>query len=206
MEVMPKRQTKNPQPRAKATQIDWIEARKFYMEDATRSYQDVADKFGVTLRGVEFQAKTDKGPDGKPTTWAILRKFYGEQASQQHEQGLVAEKSTRGHLHGQYYRKMQDLVMQKIDALGKGVPLLSSRGKAVLDDNGKPFMILADGFELEKTARALQISINGERVILGLPTTVAALTGKDGEELGKGWAGLLAQAAKVAANADASGS
>ncbi len=129
-----------------------------------------------------------------------------EQASQQHEQGLVAEKSTRGHLHGQYYRKMQDLVMQKIDALGKGVPLLSSRGKAVLDDNGKPIMILADGFELEKTARALQISINGERVILGLPTTVAALTGKDGEELGKGWADLLAQAAKVAANADASGS
>jgi len=118
----------------------------------------------------------------------------------------VAEKSTRGHLHGQYYRKMQDLVMQKIDALGKGVPLLSSRGKAVLDDNGKPIMILADGFELEKTARALQISINGERVILGLPTTVAALTGKDGEELGKGWADLLAQAAKVAANADASGS
>jgi hypothetical protein len=178
------------------------------MEDATRSYQQVANKFGVTKRSVEQQAKQANDDKGNPTTWAALRQTLGAQANSQHEDQLVANKAQRDLDHTNMYKELQDLAMKKIRRMAEGEPVMvrdkqSGELVAFKGQDGTPMLVYPDGVEIEKTAKALQIAINGERVILGLPTTVNALTGKNGEPLSNGWADMLAMAQKVAADAEA---
>lgn len=182
------------------TKIDWVEARKFYMEDTTRSYQDVADKFGVAKKTVELRAKNEMTEKGSKTTWAIARQRLGEQATQAHEEELVDEKSKADDRHLLQYKNLQSLLNNKMVNIKDGVPYLDRSGKVILREDGKPLMKQVEAQELHYIARALQTAINGERVILGLPTTVTSLVGKDGNEMNWGWADAVKEAAKLVNN------
>jgi len=132
----------------RATRIDWVAARNWYMEDARRSYADVAKQFGVAKRSVEFQAKQATDADGNPTTWAILRRDVGDQALEQHEEKLAAEQSKRNDQHTYMYRRMQELTLKKIDSMYHGKPVMLKDSSPLLGPDGKPVMLFPDGVEL----------------------------------------------------------
>jgi acetyl/propionyl-CoA carboxylase alpha subunit len=181
--------------------VDWVEARKFYMEDNTRSYSDVAKKYGVSVRAVELQAKAFTDESGKMTTWAIHRKNLGERVSVAHEEALVDKKTEADQRHLTHFTNVQALLNNKIQSMSGGVPYTDRNGNIVINEKTmQPFMVQPDGKELHEVARALQVVINGERVILGLPTTVSAITDKDGNNVNYGWADALAEASKILNN------
>lgn len=166
---------------AQASKIDWAAARAWYMEDATRSYSMVAEKFGVAKQSVERHA-TEVGDDGLKTTWASRRRSMGEIANARHEEDLVARAAQRNEEHGNMWREVQEVAISQIRKyknLGTVIP-----------------------GDLDRTAKALKIGIDGERVTLSLPTNVNALTGKDGESLGTGWAELIVEAQNLLKNED----
>lgn len=185
------------------TVIDWSEARAWFMEDVTRSYSDVARQFKVSKRTVEFHAKLDGEGNAAEKTWAVIRRELGAAATAKHEAGLIDDKAQRAEVHLGYFRELQDLGMTKARDMKQGVPLLDKFGQPVLHKDGSPVIVLASAVEIQRITRAVQFAVNGERIIMGLPTSVAALTNKDGEDLEGGWAAMLAAAEQVTRDAAA---
>lgn len=186
------------------SKIDWVQARNWYFADATRSYSDVAREFGVVKRSVEAQAKKAIDAAGSPTTWAVLRRDLGDQAMAQHDEKLKAQLSARDESHLGMYYDLQALVAKKIATLHKGEVLKDRDGRPCFypdthDNAGEPIIVMPAASELDRTAKALIAAVNGERVIRGRPTSVQAMTGKNGEDLqGVGWADLIRAAQEVA--------
>lgn len=190
----------NPNQGKYATKIDWAEARNWYMEDVTRSYQDVAEKFGVAKRTVEVNAKAEVDNKGNKTTWAIRRQEIGAQAVQSHEDKLLEEKSAINTRHSEQYLLAQQITMKKLKSLESGVQVVDRWGQAKFTDSGDPVMMYPDAVEFEKTLKALQIATNGERVANGLQTSVAQVQGPGGKDIGSGLADLLLEAQRVLAD------
>lgn len=151
---------KKPQP----TKIDWAEAQKDYLMDATLSYKDIAEKYGVSSTSVEKHAKAQG--------WVALRNKLGEKATNMMMEALARKKAQANNRHQKYYERLQKIAGKTLDEYEEG-------------------NITPEPKELESTARTLRMAIEGERVVLGLPNVISAVTDKDGEDVFRGLSDVI---------------
>lgn len=179
-----------------ARKLDRAKAYDYYFADHTRSYNDVAKKFGVSKQAVEAIAKVtvkdDKGTSW--VTWAEHRLNLAEEAQKKRDAEYRKSAPARSEQHLLQYRNLQVAAGQKVTSLAQ-------EGKWMLDiDSGKKIKIQeVDARQLADVAKALKLAIDGERVIMGLPTSVATIKPGSDDETGKGWGELLALAMREAA-------
>ncbi len=173
-----------------AQKINWNKAYSWYIEDYTRSYSDVAREFKVTKRAVERKA-TKVLPDGSKNTWAMRRRLLGENAEKMTEQDYKKSVPARNEQHLLQYRNLQVVISTRI-------AMLAQEGKEYINpENGQRIRIPSfDASELAGLARALKTAIDGERIIMGLSTSISATKPEIEEGVGKGWGELLALAMK----------
>lgn len=190
---------KAAKPKKKAVtsrKVDWNKAFEYYIEDHTRSYADVAKEFGVAKRTVEQSAKytyTEGDKKGTWVTWAERRQELGEIARKKSEEDYKKTAPARSQQHLLQYRNLQVAIATK-------VTMLANQGNWYVDPNtGKKIKIQEfDARQLADAAKALKLAIDGERVIMGLPTSVSTIKPGADDETGKGWGELLMLAMKQA--------
>lgn len=175
--------------------IDWFEARKVYLSDNTQSYSTIAKKYGVTKKAVENIA----GREG----WATLRQDLGEKAFNDFTEKLLDQKSQANNRHLTHWQNLQALANRSIQEMAEHSYYTDKAGKLILLDDGsgnkRPVPKPLNPFELEKLAKALKVAIDGERVVLGLPTSVSALTDPEGNSVWSGFSDMVKAAEKVIA-------
>lgn len=192
-----KKATTKPKPRTSTqkTKIDWFEARKAYLSDGTLSYRDIAKKFGVSLNTIEKRAKSEG--------WVELRQELGEKAFNELTERLVNVKTSANDRHLKHYQNLQALANRSIKEMDEGSILFDRKGNPLYerkeDGTVKIFRRPINPFELEKLAKALKTAIDGERVVLGLPTSVSALTDPEGGNPWSGFADMIKEADRVLA-------
>lgn len=142
---------------AAPAKIDWFQVRKDYIQDASVSYNDLALKYGVSQRAVQERG-TSEG-------WPELRKSLAEKAFMQFQSNLLGQKSKAQERHLLNWQNLQALANRRIQEVAEA----------------KKTMV--DAKELKDLAATMKMAIDGERVVLGLPTTVGALTDPDGKPL-----------------------
>jgi len=180
--------------------VDWNKAFEWYIADHTRSYSDVAKEFGVTKRNVEKSAVytyTDGKQKGSWVTWAERRQELGDLARKKAEEDYKKSAPVRSAEHLKQYRNLQIAASNK-------VTMLAMQGQWLIDPttNKKVKVQEFDARQLADVAKALKLAIDGERVIMGLPTSVSTIKPGADDETGKGWGELLALAMKQASNTD----
>ena len=171
--------------------IDWYEARKLYLSDNTLSYDDIAKKFGTS--------KTAVGNRAKAEDWTNLRQDLHEKAFSAFTEKLLDEKSSANNRHLTHWQNLQALANNSIVDMAERSYERDRKGKIIIID-GKPIPRPINPFELEKLAKALKVAIDGERVVLGLPTSVSALTDSQGGSVWSGFSDMVKAAEKVLAD------
>lgn len=161
------------------SKIDWQKAYQWFIADARRSYADVAKEFNVSKQSVERNARTTT-EDGESVTWAKRRQLLGENAKKRTDDEYRKSTPARTEQHLMQYRNLQIILSAKVTQLAQGNTIQST-----------------DASQLASIARALKIAIDGERVILGLATSITPVT-QDSGGVGGGWGELLALALKDA--------
>lgn len=165
------------------SKIDWQKAYQWFIVDARRSYADVAKEFNVSKQSVERNARTTT-EDGESVTWAKRRRLLGENAKKQAEAEHKKSVPVRNEQHLLQYRNLQIITSSKISAV-------ASQGK--IQD--------IDASQLLSLAKALKIAVDGERIILGLATSVASVKPEANDAKG-GWGELLTLAMKTVEELD----
>lgn len=173
-----------------AHKIDWQYAYEWFMEDTTRSYSDVATQFGITKRSVERNAVISL-EGGSKVSWTARRRLLGEKAQKNVEEKYKKSTAFRTDQHLLQYRNLQIILSAKISAIAQ-------EGKCYIDPDTKKRIKIhtTDAKQLLDVAKALKIAIDGERTILGLVTSIAAVKPDSSKESG-GWGELLALAVKT---------
>jgi transposase len=160
------------------SKIDWQKAYQWFIADARRSYADVAEEFGVSKQSVERNARATT-EQGELVTWAKRRQLLGENAKKQAEDEYKKSVPARNEQHLLQYRNLQIIISTKVS-------YIASQSK----------IHETDASQLLSLAKALKIAIDGERAILGLATSVAAIK-PDTDDTQGGWGELLALAMKT---------
>ncbi len=153
--------------------VDWSVVRNEYLQDSTVSYSDLAKKYGVSLKSVKDHGAADG--------WPALRQNLSEKAFEAFTHKLLGQKSDAQERHLRHYQNIQALANKSIAALDQA-NYYTEKGKLVLVD-GKPVEIPPDPYSLKALAQAIKLGIDGERVVLGLPTAVTGLTDGEGKKL-----------------------
>lgn len=193
---------KKAQPKRRThRKLDPVKAYDYYFSDATRSYADVAKEFGVSKQAVEAIAKVDveEVVNGKKSkswvTWAEHRLDLVEEAQKKRDEEYRKSIPVRNEEHLKQYRNLQIATSNKITMLAmQGEWLVNPKTGAKVKVQELSARELADA------AKALKLAIDGERVILGLATSVATIKPGSDDETGKGWGELLALAMKQASD------
>lgn len=159
---------KRKAPRKTTPKIDWIAALQDYLSDGFMTYKGIAEKYGVSETAVEKHASA--------AGWGELRNKLGEQATNLIIKRLASKKAQANDRHLSNYTTLTQKVMLAIDKLS---------------DESDPGDIVS-------LAKALKVAQDGERVVLGLPTHVNAITGKDGDNVWSGFADMIKAAKEVA--------
>ena len=152
----------------RTTKVDWQEVQKEYIIDSTASYAQLAEKYGVARKTLQERATREQ--------WPKLRQDLAEKAYEQFTEKLVDEKSKAQSRHLTQYKNLQVLAGKALSSMNEGSIVVG---------------------DLEKIARTLKLAIDGERVVLGMPTTVSALSDTQGGDIWEGLAELIAGADKV---------
>ena len=173
--------------------IDWYEARKLYLSDNTLSYEDIAKKFGTSKTAVSNRARAED--------WTNLRQDLHEKAFSAFTEKLLDEKSSANNRHLTHWQNLQALANNSIVDMAERSYERDRKGKIIIID-GKPIPRPINPFELEKLAKALKVAIDGERVVLGLPTSVSALTDSQGGSVWSGFSDMVKAAEKVLSEND----
>ncbi|MFA6602891.1 MAG: hypothetical protein WCT01_03755 [Candidatus Shapirobacteria bacterium] len=142
----------NPGPKG----INWESALEFYLtpdsEGRIPSYQDVADKFGVSKSEVGLRAKNENWLQRRRNLYDLAEETFVENRVELINQTVAK--------HIRTWRKIQDLASNLLDKLDQ--LLVKNEFKT---SNAKELAILAG---------ILKTAIEGERTALGLPNTVLA--------------------------------
>lgn len=152
----------------RTTKVDWLEVQKEYITDSTASYAHLAEKYGVARKTLQERATREQ--------WPKLRQDLADKAYAQFTEKLVDDKSQAQSRHLTQYKNLQILAGKALSSMNKNS---------------------VDVAELEKLARTMKLAIDGERVVLGMPTTVSALSDPQGGDVWVGLAGLIAGAEQV---------
>ena len=169
--------------------VDWFEARKDYLSDNSLTYVDIAKKYGVSKTSVENRASSE--------SWVELRQDLGERAFTKFTEKLLDEKSTANNRHLTHWQNLQALANNAVVDMAERNYEHNKAGHLVLDSNNKPIPRPLNTFELEKLAKTLKIAIDGERVVLGLPTSVSAISDPQGGSVWGGFSDMVKAAEKV---------
>lgn len=168
--------------------IDWYEARKLYLSNNTISYEDIAKAVGTS--------KTAVGNRAKAEDWTGLRQDLYEKAFSNFTEKLLDEKSSANNRHLTHWQNLQALANNSIVDLAERNYERDRKGNLIIID-GKPIPRPLNTFVLEKLAKTLKIAIDGERVVLGLPTSVSAITDPTGGSVWSGFSDMVKAAEKV---------
>lgn len=133
----------NPNNATGPKSIDWLEAKKYYLESFSRSYDDVAKKFGVSLTMVESV--------GSKESWVKVRQELGERGVEEFEKNKILEIGKANTQHLNIARAIQSIAAQFIKANQNNTSFRTS--------------------DLKNVADAMEKGVNMERLILGLPTS-----------------------------------
>lgn len=144
--------------------IDWLAARNDYIADVTVSYTDIGKKYGVTKSAVQKR--------GTAEGWPELRQRLADKAYDAFQHKMLEEKESRQAVQLQHWQNLQALCNLTIQGMANHNFYTDRQGNVILDQRGKPIIVPPSAFALEKLARAMEAAINGERVVLGLPTAV----------------------------------
>jgi hypothetical protein len=152
---------KNPAPKTPGNgkkKVDWEKAKRWYLDDATRSYADVAKQFGVTKRTVELQSK--KGD----TTWTTLRQDLGETQTANFVSEKQKDLDDTNEQHRKLYQAMQRAGARALSMLTPEIDEATNKVKkgGTVDARG-----------MQAAANTIKAGIEGERVILGLPIIIS---------------------------------
>ena len=167
---------KRKAPRKTTPKIDWIAALQDYLSDGFCTYKDIAEKYGVSQTAVEKHASA--------AGWGELRNKLGEQATNLIIKRLATKKAQANDRHLSNYSVLTQKIMLAIDKLSAE----------------------SDPGDIVSLAKALKTAQDGERVVLGLPTHVNAITGKDGDNVWNGFADMVKAAHDVVQNGGVDGS
>lgn len=163
----PKKPVKRKAPKKTTPKIDWTAALEMYLTDGLSTYKDIAKAFNISLRSVELHASQNG--------WVDLRSRLGEKATNLIIKRLATKKAQANDRHLSNYTVLTMKVMAAIDELSRD----------------------SDPGDIVSLAKALKVAQDGERVVLGLPTHVNAITGKDGDNVWSGFADMFAAAKEV---------
>ncbi len=147
--------------------IDWVSALQDYLTDGFCTYKDIAAKYKVSVTAVEKHASA--------AGWVQLRSQLGERATNMIIKKLATKKAKANDRHLSNYEVLTAKVMLAVDKLS--------------DDS--------DPGDIVSLAKALKVAQDGERVVLGLPTSVNTITGKDGDNVWSGFAEMMKAAKEV---------
>lgn len=148
---------------------DWLTIRQEYLSDATTSYTTLAKKYGLSATAVQKR--------GTAEGWAKLRENYAEKAFENFQKKLLSVKESAQDRHLLQFQNLQALVNKRVMAISQEQ--------------------VQDAQELRRLASALKDAVMGERIVLGLPTSVGALTDPEGNDSFKGFAELVLAAEKA---------
>jgi hypothetical protein len=168
--------------------IDWYEARKLYLSNNTITFEDIAKAVG--------SSKTAVGNRAKAEDWTGLRQDLYEKAFSNFTEKLLDEKSSANNRHLTHWQNLQALANNSIVDMAERSYERNKAGHLIIID-GKPIPRPINPFELEKLAKALKVAIDGERVVLGLPTSVSAITDPQGGSVWSGFSDMVKAAEKV---------
>lgn len=171
--------------------VDWFEARKLYLSEGEITYEKIAKKFGVSTTAVFNRAKAEK--------WIELKADLNEKAFNAFTEKLLDTKSNAQNRHLTHWQNLQALCNNSIREMAEHSYYTDRKGNIVLDTDKKPIQRPLNPFELEKLSKALKVAIDGERVVLGLPTSVSALSDPDGGNVWSGFSDMVKAAEKVLA-------
>ncbi len=169
--------------------IDWYEVRKEYLQDSSITYELLAKKYKVS--------KTTIGNKALAENWTELRQDLNEKAFTKFTEKLLDTKSSANSRHLQHWQNLQALANNAIIDMAERRYYTNKAGHLVLDKDNNPIPTPINTFALEKLAKALKDAINGERVVLGLPTSVSAITDPQGNSVWSGFSDMVKAAEKV---------
>lgn len=177
----------------RATKVDWLSIRKSYLSDSTISYSDLAKTYKVSKTAIERKAKAE--------SWVELRQELGEKAFNNFTEKLLDQKSSAQSRHLQHWQNLQAIANNSIIHFAERSYERDRRGNLIIikdkDGNLNPIPRPVNTTELVNVAKAIKIAIDGERVTLGLPTGVSALSDPEGGSVWSGFAELMKAADEV---------
>jgi len=164
---------------AAPTKIDWIEAEKYFLEDGTRTFREVAKKFGVSSSAVELQAKKNN--------WVQQRNNLAEQSIAKATDNLAERNAEVNDRHRGMAQALQRLAYEKLIIANRQI----DKAKKDAEKNGglDTLTVYDTGMisesKMKFLADTLLVGINLERVTLGMPITVERkeVTGQNGRDL-----------------------
>ncbi|HYD35534.1 MAG TPA: hypothetical protein VD999_05680 [Vitreimonas sp.] len=134
--------------------IDWQSAFRFYClpdeKGQLRSYSDVAKKFEVSEVSVETH--------GSNEGWVKLRENLGRKETAQFLEDRAEAQKQANLRQFAAYQEMQRVLKNELLSFG------------IMQETNSPHRDVGD---LKKIAEAFKLAMDGERVILGLPTSVS---------------------------------
>ena len=143
--------------------VDWLEAKTLYLTDHKLSYQDIADKYGVSLKQVKKWGARQQWREGRQKVSKLVQTKIQENLAES-----AAETNQR---HAEQYQEAQELTLAYLE-------ILDAQMTAAVDAAEREERIV-EMKELPSTALLLSLTkslitaVNGERVCLGLPTAIA---------------------------------
>jgi hypothetical protein len=146
-----------------STKVDWLEAKSLYVTEPKLSYTDIANKYGVSLKQVKKHGSRDD--------WVGGRQQVSDLAFTKLQDSLAETTAETNQRHAEMYEEIQELIMLRLEMLNVQVAEAmdnAEREERTIDPDGLPSPAV-----LLSLTRALVTATNGERVCLGLPTSVA---------------------------------
>lgn len=143
--------------------VDWLEAKSLYVADRKLTYQDIADKYGVSLKQVKKWGARER--------WREGRQEVSDSAFAKLKDNLTETAAETNQRHAEMYQQAQELVVAQLELLEVQMTEAidtAEREERTIDPNELPSPAV-----LLSLTRSLVTATNGERVCLGLPTSVA---------------------------------
>lgn len=164
---------------ARPPKIDWVAARGDYIADPTLTYYDIAEKYNISVKAVKNNGAKDDWKSARQAVIVRANEKVTEIAATQ-----LAEVNTR---HTNTYKNMQALGLAQLNIALRSI----QRAQREAEQTGTEVGIKDDRIlgqqRLKFLFDGLKIAMDGERITLGLPTTVSVskneLVAKDGEAL-----------------------
>lgn len=149
--------------------IDWVSAKKYYISHTECKLSDIAKKYGCTVNGAQRRSSVEN--------WVALRKKTISESEIKLLDNVSDKLAETNQKHASTYRQAQSYINRRLQlAMAKAQELENSATKSV--KLGKITIPLIDDSKLMSPQQisflitALKTAVDGERVALGLPTTV----------------------------------